>query len=61
MPIVTQVDFGTIDMGIPCFPGDHLKYFKMLKSKAVIHKQNDQRHLLLYQIQLFSIKGCCNL
>lgn len=35
MPFVTQVDFGTMDMGIPCFLGDPLKYLKMLKFKAV--------------------------
>lgn len=33
MPIITPTDTGT--MGMPCFPGDFLKYFKVLKFKAV--------------------------
>lgn len=33
MPIITQADTG--EMGILCFPGDLLNYFKELKFKAV--------------------------
>lgn len=33
MQIITQADTG--EMGLPCFPGDLLKYFKELKFKAV--------------------------